>query len=452
MRKSFSSGTVLLLIFFGVLFLLPGLASAKKNISDELDGLKSRLERLEAIVASQQKVIEEQKRIIKRQEKKLSQLETEKESEVKNTELIQEEKDEGHSSWSDKIHIGGLIEVGAGWKNSKSQGGDHEAESDITLTTLEIHVGADITDWIGVEGVLLYEDALFGDDDHDNFDVDTAVITLGEGENIPFFASIGKMYVPFGALLTHFPDDPFTDIPLTLLLGETNEKAILLGFEKWGLSASAYLFNGEFEKGEEDHIDDYGFDVHYEGRFMPGAHVTYGRGEKYVHEAQGGFDYLIGFSFISNIAESDGLTEMIEDNLGSDKLHKSIPGIDGYFHIEYRGIFFDAEYMAAVETFSRQELPYRYTKAKPAVWNFEAGFNYNWWRNLEVAFKYAGSTKVPDFPKNRFGICLNQEIYDNVIASFGYIHDKYPNYDPEGDPDEVLNKKDFLFWQLAAEF
>ena len=410
----------------------------------EMDELKARLERLEKIVASQQRVIEEQKKIIKEQEEKLSSVEI--------REVAPEIEEESHSSWIDRVHIGGLIEVGAGWKNSKSQSGKHEAESDITLTTVEIHVDADITDWFNVESVLLYEDALFGDDDHDNFDVDVAALTIGNTEKFPFYASVGKMYVPFGALLTHFPDDPFTDIPLTLLLGETNEKAILIGFEKWGLYASAYIFNGELEKGEEDHIKDYGFDIHYKGRFVPGGPIAYGRGEKYEHEAEGGFDYLLGFSFISNIAESDGLTEIIEDNIGSDKIHKSIPGIDGYLHVEYRGIFFDAEYMGALESFSRKELRYRYGRAKPKVWNFEAGFNYNWWRNLEVAFKYAGSDEAPEFPKSRFGICLNQEIYENVIASLGYIHDNYSNYDPEGDMDEVLDKKDFIFWQIAAEF
>ena len=421
-----------------------GKAMTETVTRSEMEELKARLERLEKIVASQQKIIEQQKKIIKEQEEKISSAEI-KEPVVKSDE-------ESHPSWSDKIHIGGLIEVGAGWKNSESQTGKHEAESDITLTTVEIHIGADVTNWINIETVLLYEDALFGDDDHDNFDVDTGVLTIGNTDKFPLYASIGKMYVPFGALLTHFPDDPFTDIPLTLLLGETNEKAILVGFEKWGLSASAYVFNGEFEKGEEDHIKDYGFDLHYKGRFVPGGHVTYGRGEKYIHEAESGFDYLIGFSFISNIAESDGLTEMIEDNLGSDKIHKSIPGIDGYFHIEYKGIFFDAEYMGALETFSKKELSYRLHGAKPKVWNFETGFNYNWWRNLEVAFKYAGSDDAPEFPKYRFGICFNQEIYDSVIASLGYIHDEYSNYSPDVDPDEVLNKKDFFFWQLAAEF
>ncbi len=407
----------------------------------ELEELKARLERLESIVASQQRVIEEQKRVISQQEQMLAGAGQQESSEQ-----------EAERPWSDRIHMGGLIEVGGGWKNTKSQSSKHEEQSDITLATVELHVDAEITDWVSAEAVLLYEDALFGGDDHDNFDVDEAVLTIGNTDSFPLYLAAGKMYVPFGALLTHFPDDPLTDIPLTLLLGETSQKAVLVGFEKAGFSASAYVFNGDLEKGEEDHIDDYGFDIHYEGRFVPGGHITYARGEKYAHEAEGGFDYLVGFSYISNIGESDGLSEAIEDNLGGNEIHESVPGIDAYFHVEYMGVFLDAEYMAAIRTFEENELSYRGKGATPKVWNFEAGFNYNWWRNLEVVFKYAGSDKAPELPETRFGICFNQELYDNVIASLGYIHDEYEDYDPAGDPDEVLDKKDMIFWQLAVEF
>ena len=407
----------------------------------EMEELKARLERLESIVTSQQKVIEEQKQVIRQQEERLI-IAGQQESSKKEVER----------PWSDRIHLGGLIEVGGGWKNQKSRSGKNDQESDITLATVEVHVDAELTDWVKAESVLLYEDALFGGDDHDGLDVDEAVLTLGNTEKFPLYLATGKMYVPFGALLTHFPDDPLTDIPLALLLGETSEKAVLLGFEKSGLSAAAYVFNGDLEKGEEDHIDDYGFDIHYEGHFVPEKHVMYGRGEKYAHEQEGGFDYLLGFSYISNIADSDGLTEVIEDNLGNDEVHEYIPGIDGYFHIEYRSIFFDAEYMAAIRTFERNELAYHGSGATPKVWNFEAGFNYNWLRNLEVVFKYAGSDKAPGFPESRFGICFNQEVFDRVTASIGYVHDEYDDYDPAGDPDEVLDRKDFVFWQLAAEF
>ncbi len=435
-------------VFFGLLFIfaavLPVWAGGldKTGVTrNELEELKARLERLEAIVAGQQKVIEEQKDVIRHQEERLA---------ASGQKETAAGKETSEKSWSDRIHMGGLIEVGGGWSNVKDRAGHHEAESDLTLTTVELHVDAEISDWISAESVLLYEDPLFGGDDHDSFDVDEAVITLGNTDRFPFYLAAGKMYVPFGALLTHFPDDPLTPIPLTLTMGETSEKAVLLGFEKWGLAASAYIFNGDLEKGEEDHIKDYGFDIHYEGCFVPTGHVAYAKGEKYAHEAEGGFDYLLGFSYISNIAESDGLTEAVEDNLGDNEIHESIPGIDAYFHVEYKGIFLDAEYMAAIRTFEKQELSYRGKGATPKVWNFEAGFNYNWWRNLEVVFKYAGSDDYAEMPESRFGICFNQEIFDNVTASLGYIHDEYDKY--ERDDETIMDKSDMIFWQIATEF
>ncbi len=405
----------------------------------DFEELKERLERLEAIVSSQQQVIQEQKSIIQEQEEKLMGI---------SQDVAATGKEGSEMSWSDRIEIGGLVEFGGGWENREGKGGKHHAQSDLTLATVEVSLSAEPNDWVRAESVLLYEDSLFEGDDHNNFDVDVAVVTLGNTDEFPLYLAAGKMYLPFGALLTNFPDDPLTDIPVTVLLGEISEKAVLVGFERSGLTASAYLFNGDLEKGDEDHIEDYGFDIHYKGMFVPGGNVTYGRGGKFEHELEGVFDYLIGTSYISNIAESDGLT----DRVGTTSIHKSVPGIDFYLHIEYGNLFLDAEYMGAIEDFDERDLKWGNDGAQPAVWNFEAGFNYNWWRNLVVAFKYAGSDEAPGMPEARYGICFNQEIYDGVIASLGYTHDEFNKNADEDLEGEPLDKKDFIFWQLAVEF
>ncbi len=47
---------------------------------------------------------------------------------------------------------------------------------------------------------------------------------------------------------------------------------------------------------------------------------------------------------------------------------------------------------------------------RPSVWNIEAGYNYDWGRNLEIVLKYAGSDDTEDlgFPRSRYGIGFNQ--------------------------------------------
>ena len=336
------------------------------------------------------------------------------------------------SDLEDHITINGLLEFGAAYQSIDMKDGGHEKDSDLCMTTVQLGIAAEVNDWVNAEMVLLYEDPTF-DNDETSVDIDEAFITIGNTEKIPAFLKAGKMYVPFGALFEHFPDDPFLDTPLTVMLGEVLEKAVLIGAEWKGFTVSAYTYNGDVEEdsSSDNVIESYGFDANYTFE-----NETYG------------LDMLIGGSYISNIADSDcsmegALVGDIEDYVG---------GADAYFHVGYQGIFLDAEYMAATEEFGHGEL---YTgsdgnaAARPEVWNFEIGYNYNWWRNLEIALKYAGSSDCGGLglPEDRYGINFNQEIFDNTILSVGYMYDEYDDNDAD-DRDT----RDLVFGQLAVEF
>lgn len=117
-------------------------------------------------------------------------------------------------SESDAYHLGGVVEVEAGFVNEDDSAmGD---SSDIALATVEIGLDAKLNKNVEAQIVLLYEDG-------EDFTVDEGTITLTGpyGE----FITAGKMYVPFGMFNSHFISDP-----LTLELGETNESAILIGY------------------------------------------------------------------------------------------------------------------------------------------------------------------------------------------------------------------------------
>jgi len=340
------------------------------------------------------------------------------------------------SDLENRVTIRGLLEFGAAYHSTgmNKGSGDYQHDSDISMTTVELGIEAEINDWVKAEMVLLYEDPsgaiqIYDDiRDETDFDVDEAFITIANAEETPIFLKAGKMYVPFGACLTHFPDDPGIDSPLTLLLGETNEKTLLIGAEMEGFTVSAYVFNGDVEEegnSDENVIESYGFDANY----------------AFEDETQD-LDILVGASYISNIADSDWTEEVLEEN------HLDIDdyagGAAAYFHVGYQGLFSDAEYMAATD-----HVDVITDRGKPTVWNFEAGYNYNWWRNLEIALQYAGSDDCGflGLPRDRYGINFNQEIFDNTILSVGYMYDEY-------DKDDIndRNTRDLVFGQLAVEF
>ncbi|HHP7234104.1 MAG TPA: LbtU family siderophore porin [Desulfobacterales bacterium] len=329
----------------------------------------------------------------------------------------------------DRFEFGLLIEAGAVYRDENEAG---EAESDFALTTVEFGIAAVINEWVTGEVVLLFEDPTFDDEDSD-FNVDVGSITVGNTTRYPLYATIGMIYVPYGALLTHFPDDPLIDSPVTLTFGEINEKALLVGFETGGFGLAAYAFNGDVEEDgdDENQIDSYGLDANY----------------TYEREADA-LMLMVGASYLSNLADTDG----ISDALPSDKLQDTVAGWAAYFSSGWGRFFFEAEYMAALDDFDTAELATDGgAGAEPAVWNIEAGFNYDWWRNLEVAFKYAGSDEAEGLgiPGTRFGVALNQEIFDNTVLSMGYLNDEFDaNLLDNGNED----KRQTLFSQIAIEF
>jgi hypothetical protein len=353
---------------------------------------------------------------------------TPEEEEATVADVQEETKDEG-ADWTQRISIGGLIEFGGVWQDVNMRSGINKDTSDFCLTTLELAVDAEVTEWINVEAILLYEDPTFGEET--GFDVDEAIITIGNTEKSGFYVKGGKMYVPFGALLTSFPDDPLVHAPLTLLMGETNEKALLAGLELGGFTLSAYCFNGDMDKvGREDKnkIESYGFDANFAMEFL---------------------DLLVGASYISNIADSDGLSEKIkvdERELQKLWLTDYVGGYDVYGHIELGPFFIDAEYMAALDSFKVFDGDDAYEEGKKAsVWNVEAGIG----EETQIVAKYAGSDKAAGlgYPKTRYGLCLNHQMYEGVVASVAYLYDDYFNEDAYDRKDSNL-----FCAQMAVEF
>jgi len=204
---------------------------------------------------------------------------------------------------------------------------------------------------------------------------------------------------------------------------------VLVGFEQEGFGVYGYVFNGDVqEAGDDDnHVDNFGLDAHY----------AFDDGE--------GFDLLIGASYINSIAEAD----FVEEELEADELEDYVDGFDAYLHVGYADFFFDAEYMTALDEFDADELEAGYGKAEPAVWNLEAGYNWDWGRNLEITLNYSGSDEAEalGFPEERYGLCLKQEIWAPVLVSVAYFHDEYEDNDKDG-----RDERDVVFGQIAIEF
>ena len=327
----------------------------------------------------------------------------------------------------DKFNFGLLIEAGVVDRDQNANGED---ENDISLTTVSLSIEAIVNKWVSGETNFLYEDPGFSDDDA-SLDVEEGFITIGNLDEFPFYAKVGNFYVPYGAVLTHFPDDPLMDVPVTLAFGELNERALLAGFEKWGLSLSAYVFNGSVEKkfDDADAIDSFGFDANYTYESEPNELAI-----------------QVGASYLSNLADTNGISGVVPGTL-----ERLVDGWAAYLSSSWGKFFLDAEYMGALDEFRSGELADKNNmEAEPSVWNIEFGLNHDWWRNLEVAFKIAGSDEAENLsiPETRFGVVLNQEIFENTILSAGYLNDDFKTDIFDNNTED---QRSTLFTQIAIE-
>lgn len=353
------------------------------------------------------------------------------------------------SAISEKVSMSGLVIFDYYWVDVNYLSGSAEedfSESDFVTMNIILDFDAEVNEWVNVYAALYYEEGgpsyvgMYLDDldpnrEEDN-DIawDEAVVTLGNTEEFPLYFSAGKMYVPFGVLQTHMVHDPLVDAPLTLIFGETQRNAILLGAEHEGLSASVYTFRGEWDNNV---ASQFGVDARYELAI------------------EDGLDLLVGASYISNIAEADNITEMVVtymDNISfAEHLKDEVEAYAAYLHVGIAGAFFEAEYMSAMDEFDPTELPRDAAGlkgAEPWVLNLEAGYGFEvMGKHLEIDIKYATSDELIMLPEDRYGICAHLTIFPNTTLSAGYCHDEF-------DKDNYLeiDEVDLIVSQLTVNF
>jgi hypothetical protein len=315
--------------------------------------------------------------------------------------------------WYDRIQISGLIEVEAshGKTDFKDPASEDEKTSDVDLATVELVMDAKIAAHINGHVMFKYED--------DDLFVDEGFVTLAGTNSFPAYLIAGRQYIPFGNYNSHFVTDP-----TTLILGETNEGAVVAGY-RYGdemVDVSVGAFNGRAKKiGKDDVIDSF-------------------VGSIVVNPFE---DLLFGASYTSNLAGSDSFSNAVVD---PDNLDSLVGGWSAFVTFEFLERFkLIGEYVGALDNFKAGEI---YDAAdtkerKPSAWNVELGVAII--GNVELAARYGGSDDGgADFlPESQYGAVLNWGFFKNTNLALEYLHGEF-----EDDAQET----DSFIAQLAIEF
>jgi len=281
------------------------------------------------------------------------------------------------------FHFGGLIEIEAMVDDN-----DKDLDSsDITLATVELGLDVDINEYVKGHILLLWEE-----DDTEPISMDEGTIIFGSPYGLTLTA--GKMYVPFGVFGSHFISDPFT-----LELGETNESAVLITYEKSIFELSLGAFNGTADQSSENTVDDWVASITAE----PVAGVT------------------IGVSYISDISDTDAALT------GLTRIRHRTPGAGAFVSASYGRFNLIGEYVGATKRFNRLDLDADSNGSgdKPRTWNAEIAYYVN--DKTEVAAKYEGNDDMPGFVEWQYGGVVSYALYENVTIAAEFTHGKFDN-------------------------
>ncbi|MDY7033079.1 MAG: LbtU family siderophore porin [Thermodesulfobacteriota bacterium] len=328
-------------------------------------------------------------------------------------------KEDTLENWADRLTLSGLIEVEVGYEdfNFNNPVETDASSSDIVLAKVELGVDAAIAKHIRGHVLFLYED-------DEDVVLDEGFIIIDGEDEMPLYLNAGKIYVPFGRFESHFISDP-----LTLELGETRESAVKVGFANELLDICFAVFNGDInETGEEDdHIDGYVFSAVLN---LP-------------EEAVSGLGLAVGASYISNIADSDGIQGALEDDFGTMEIKDYLAGFSAFLNASVMERFFmEVEYVGITEDFEGSDLGLAPgEKFQPRAWNLELAYAVS--EKLEAAVRYEGSDDTYNLlPEKQYGAAVLVGLFENTSLAFEYLHGEFENDD----------KRDLFTCQLAIEF
>lgn len=314
------------------------------------------------------------------------------------------------------LRFSGFVEVEMqSEKLREAATGNETATSDIALATAQLDVDVEINPHVLAHMAFLYEEG-------SEFTVDEGTISLAGGDRLPLYINAGKMVVPFGRYESHFISDP-----LTLVMGETNDAAVIAGFANDMLDVNVGAFRGLVkETGADDRINS----------FVASASLT-------LPAIVPAAEIETGVSYISNIATSDSLQSTDGSGVSSETVAEYVEGVSGFVHVVVKQRFsFDAEYVGAFDHFTPADLDFAGGEAlKPATWNFEAGWRVT--EPLEIAVKYEGSREFGNVvPEKQYGLALAMEILPQTVLIGEYLAGEFDNGD----------ERDLFTLQLAVSF
>lgn len=250
--------------------------------------------------------------------------------------------------------------------------------------------------------------------------VDQGFITIGNLDHSAWYASLGQMYIPFGAF-----NGFMINSPLTSSLFTTLERPLLLGFshstDVTELDLTAYAYKGEtFTSLTNSVINQWGTSLDYS-----------------ISKSQ--WNGSAGVAYISNIADAEGIQLNGQNQTGcflfnglafpcrqGELLQHSVPGFDIHAYLTRGPYSLTTEWITAVKPFAVEDVSFNYHGARPQAFDIEGAYAFNAFNKpVSFALGYSFTKESLAFllPAKEYSVALTTSLWRSTTESIGFQHD-----------------------------
>lgn len=272
-----------------------------------------------------------------------------------------------------------------------------------------VDIVAQANDWLLGLAELKVSDAQGDEANKDKLILDQGLVTVGNLDVSPIYATVGDYYMPFGRYNSYMVSDS-----LPKLLGGTKAKAISLGWANKDSLNSNFFFMQK--------------NVASNGAVRPDQNTPWGASidfERSINNVK----VKTSLSYVNSMANgkliSSGLCNVSGGACYNTADSKDSHGVDAIATLGYGPFEVSADYLTAID-----DMTLNTTKVKPTANHLEARYLFKTLgKNSDVAVSYGQTKHIADLPlpSKQYGATYSVAINDYITTDVEYVTKKHVN-------------------------
>jgi hypothetical protein len=279
-----------------------------------------------------------------------------------------------------------------------------EAEAEVDFTAM-IN-----PDWLGY---FEFNGTAFG---HDTpLTVKQAFTTYGNFDKSPLYVTLGYQYVPFGSFTTNFIEStPVQDLG-RIQVPAANGAFNVVTKGHLEVNGGVFWFDGESRTSEEYRLDEVGANLQIrQNKLGP----------------QKDMSIMVGVSVVNNLASSNGMEGIVNDDILDGRLEHYVPAVDGRVKFAKGPFSLTGEYLTTTRAFAYNDfaggqIGEDLSGVQPSAAYIEAAIDFDVWKMPTALSARWGETNEAlafGLASEEYGLSYQLKPFFNTRVTFEYMH------------------------------